>query len=47
MNDKLNFKNNKIYGNIKIKDYNPENESEDNFSDLEALNKRKLRKTKE
>ncbi|KAG4099744.1 hypothetical protein H8356DRAFT_1423380 [Neocallimastix lanati (nom. inval.)] len=31
MNEKLNFKNNKIYGNIKIKDYNPENESEDNF----------------
>jgi len=32
----------------KIKDYNSEKESEDSFSDLEPLDKRKLRKkTKE
>jgi len=46
-NEKLNLENIKIYENIKIKDYNSENEPEDNFSDLETLDKRKLRKTKE
>jgi len=35
------------YINIKIKEDNSENESEDNFSDLETIDKRKLRKTKE
>jgi len=30
---------------VKIKDYNSENEYEDNFSDLETLDKKKLRKT--
>ncbi|KAL6594412.1 hypothetical protein U3516DRAFT_766655 [Neocallimastix sp. 'constans'] len=44
----LNFKNNEIYNkNIKIKDHSSENKFEDNFSNLETLNKRKLRKTKE
>ena len=32
---------------IKWIDYNSENESEDSFSDLEPLGKRKLRKNKE
>ena len=32
---------------IKIKVYNPENESEDNSSDQKTSDKRKLRKTKE
>jgi len=30
---------------VKIKDYNSENEYENNFSDLETLEKKKLRKT--
>jgi len=30
---------------VKIKDDNSENEYEDNFSDLETLDKKKLRKT--
>jgi len=30
---------------VKIKDYNSENEYEDNFSDLETLDKKKLKKT--
>jgi len=47
MNEKLSFKNNKIYENIKINNFKSENEYEDCFSDLEPLYKRKLRKTKE
>ena len=31
--------NNTIYENIKINNYNSENESKDSFSDLESLNK--------
>jgi len=47
MYEKLNLENNKIYENIKINDYNSENEYEDSFSDLKTLNKRKLRKPNE
>ncbi|KAG4099723.1 hypothetical protein H8356DRAFT_846370, partial [Neocallimastix lanati (nom. inval.)] len=47
MNEKSNLENNKIYDNNKMNDYNSENESEDSFSDLEPLDKRKLRKNKE
>ncbi|KAL6618096.1 hypothetical protein U3516DRAFT_747677 [Neocallimastix sp. 'constans'] len=36
MDEKLNLENNKIYENIKIKDYNYENESEGNFTDYIA-----------
>ncbi|KAG4085597.1 hypothetical protein H8356DRAFT_1335300 [Neocallimastix lanati (nom. inval.)] len=42
--EKLNLEKNE---NVKIKDYNSDNVSEDNFNDLETLNKRKLRKTKD
>ncbi|KAG4092254.1 hypothetical protein H8356DRAFT_855775, partial [Neocallimastix lanati (nom. inval.)] len=47
MNEKSNLENNKIYDNNKMNDYNSENGSEDSFSDLESLDKRKLRKNKE
>jgi len=39
MNEKLSFKNNKIYENIKINNFKSENEYEDCFSDLEPLDK--------
>ena len=41
------MENNKIPENIKIKHYNSKNESENNFSDMETLEKRKIRRTKE